>query len=57
MVRGVVVAEAQKLQEVVVAEGVEVAEEVGEEEVLTVQVAAPLAAPVLFFGQSTACQR
>lgn len=48
-------AAAQELQEV--AEGVEVAEEVGEEEVLTVQAEAPLATPVLFFGQSTAYQR
>lgn len=59
MVRGVVVAAAQELQEVVVVvgEGVEVAEEEGEEVVLTVQVAAPLATPALFFEQSTACQR
>lgn len=57
MVRGVVVAAAQELQEGVVEEGVEVAEEVVEVEVLTVQVAAPLATRVLFFGQSTAYQR
>lgn len=57
MVRGVVVAAAQELQEGVVVEEVEVAEEVGEEEVLTVQVEAPLATPALFFEQSTAYQR
>lgn len=50
-------AAAQELQEGVVVEEVEVAEEVGEEEVLMVQVEAPLATPALFFEQSTAYQR